>query len=580
MQDRTQRRRFILTLYSKEFIHPSMTPTTQVRAPILCLLVGLLLGLILARHYTAPLPLLLCIASIGSVAALRLAGNERLQWQWMLCFLISTTHCCWAYGQVRLPATPQAFNLSMPAREAQLAIEIQRVMQPGDRYGKPSGLARVLDAPTTSRIHPGEQIYFQLTLPALAAEQTTVLSIKRGLQLRTTGVLTPIPPPATSSDEDNFEAYLQSIGVHYRFERNGPLQSLRPPVAFDRFCAEMNQRFQGTLRLGAPEKSALANVYVAMLLGRKVELSKAQIERYRMTGTMHFFAISGLHIGVIATVIAQFLLLVRVPRAVAPWIGLPLLYLYVEITGGSPSAIRAFLMAAFFWSSVACQRQRSPFSALLCSALLVLIIDPNQLWNLGFQLSYTVVLSILLFGIPLHQVLTHRCQPYQWLPEQDWNTWQRTYAWSLDKVLLLFAISFSAWLASTPLSAGLFEFVAPGAILLNMLLVYLVAIIISGGVISLACASALLSGLAGFVNHSAWTVIYLIDHIIVFCAPLPGAFLPCEGFSTAFSYSALCLYFATLLWLHRSADRLKGHAMWLPPLAIISIVTIGLAVID
>jgi len=557
-----------------------MTPTTQARAPILSLLLGLLLGLILARHYTAPLPLLLCVAFSGSVAALRLARNEKLQWQWMLCFLISTTHCCWAYGQLRLPASPQAYNLTLPAREAQLAIEIQRVMQPGKRYGKPSGLARVLDAPTTSRIHTDDQIYFKLTLPPALAEQTSVLNVQRGLQLKTTGVLTPILPSAVTSDADDFEAYLQSIGVHYRFDRTGPLQILRAPVAFDRFCAAMNQRFQATLRLGAPANSELANVYVAMLLGRKIELSKAQIERYRMTGTMHFFAISGLHIGVIATVIAQFLLLIRVPRAVAPWIGLPLLYLYVEITGGTPSAIRAFLMAAFFWSSFACQRQRSPFSALMCSAILVLIIDPNQLWSLGFQLSYTVVLSILLFGLPLHQVLTRRCQPYQWLPEHDWNARQRAFAWSLDKVLLMFAISFSAWLASTPLSAGLFEFVAPGAILLNMLLVYLVAIVISGGVISLACASSLFSGLAGFVNHSAWTVIYLMDHMVIFCAQLPGAILPSEGFSTALSYSALCVYFATLLWLHRSAARLQGHAMWLPPLVIISIVTAGLAVID
>ena len=557
-----------------------MTPTTQARAPILSLLLGLLLGLILARHYTAPLPLLLCVAFSGSVAALRLARNEKLQWQWMLCFLISTTHCCWAYGQLRLPASPQAYNLTLPAREAQLAIEIQRVMQPGERYGKPSGLARVLDAPTTSRIHTDDQIYFKLTLPPALAEQTSVLNVQRGLQLKTTGVLTPILPSAVTSEEDDFEAYLQSIGVHYRFDRTGPPQILRAPVAFDRFCAVMNQRFQATLRLGAPANSELANVYVAMLLGRKIELSKAQIERYRMTGTMHFFAISGLHIGVIATVIAQFLLLIRVPRAVAPWIGLPLLYLYVEITGGTPSAIRAFLMAAFFWSSFACQRQRSPFSALMCSAILVLIIDPNQLWSLGFQLSYTVVLSILLFGLPLHQVLTRSCQPYQWLPEHDWNARQRAFAWSLDKVLLMFAISFSAWLASTPLSAGLFEFVAPGAILLNMLLVYLVAIVISGGVISLACASTLLSGLAGFVNHSAWTVIYLMDHMVIFCAQLPGAILPSEGFSTALSYSALCVYFATLLWLHRSAARLQGHAMWLPPLVIISIVTAGLAVID
>ena len=44
-------------------------------------------------------------------------------------------------------------------------------MQPGDRYGKASGLARVLDAPTTSRIHTGDQIYFKLTLPPELAEQ-------------------------------------------------------------------------------------------------------------------------------------------------------------------------------------------------------------------------------------------------------------------------------------------------------------------------------------------------------------------------------------------------------------------------
>ena len=557
-----------------------MTATTQARAPILSLLLGLLLGLFLARHYSAPLPLLLSVACISSVAALRLAVNDRLKWQWMLCFLISTTHCCWAYGQVRLPKAPRADNLTLPAREAQLAIEIQRVMQPGGSYGKPSGLALVLDAPTTSRIHPGEQIYFKLTLPSIAAEQPATLNIQRGLQLQTTGVLTPILPPLASSDQDDFEAYLQNIGVHYRFDRTGQLKILRAPRAFDQFCAAMNQRFQATLRLGAAPKSQLANVYVAMLLGRKIELSKAQIERYRRTGTMHFFAISGLHIGVIASVIAQFLLLIRVPRTVAPWIGLPLLYLYVEITGGSPSAIRAFLMAAFFWSSFACQRQRSTFSALMCSAILVLIIDPNQLWSLGFQLSYTVVLSILLFGLPLHQVLTRRCQLYQWLPEQDWNAWQRACAWSLDKLLLLFAISFSAWLASTPLSAGLFEIVAPGAILLNMLLVYLVAIVISGGVISLACANALFTGLAGFINHSAWMVIYLMDQMIICCAKLPGAILPSEGFSSALSYSALCVYFATLLWLHRSAARLQGHAMWLPPLVIISSVTVGLALVD
>jgi competence protein ComEC len=499
----------------------------------------------------------------------------------MLSFLISTIYCFWAYGLIRLPATPPPYNLALPEREAQLTIEIERVMQSGKRYGKPSGLARVLSAPETSRIHSGDQIYFRLTLPkdTEPAEETD-LKIQRGLQIQTTGVLKPILPPAANAEDGDFDAYLKDIGVHYRFDRSGTLETIREPAAFDRFCTAMNERFQKTLRLGAPDESELPNVYVAMLLGRRIELTKAQTERYRMTGTMHFFAISGLHIGVIATVIAQFLLLLRVPRSISPWIGLPLLYLYVEITGGSPSAMRAFLMAAFFWSSFAFQRQRSPFSALIGSAIFVLVIDPNQLWSLGFQLSYTVVVSILLFGLPLHQLLTRRFHPYRWLPEDDWNQRQRAFAWSLDKGFLLFAISFSAWLASTPLSAGVFEFIAPGAIWLNMLLVYLVAIVISGGVISLACATALLPSLSGFINHSAWTVIYIMDQFVNFSAQIPGAVLLSEGFPPALSYASLATYFATLLWLHHRSERLQSHAMWLPPLVMISAVTTGLLMID
>ena len=130
---------------------------------------------------------------------------------------------------------------------------------------------------------------------------------------------------------------------------------------------------------------------------------------------MHFFAISGLHIGVIATAIAQFLLLIRIPRKVSPFIGLPLLFLYVQITGASPSAVRAFLMALFFWASFAFVRQRSPLAALAASAVFVLIFQPAQLWSIGFQLSYTVVLSILLFGLPLYETASEKLAPFRYL---------------------------------------------------------------------------------------------------------------------------------------------------------------------
>jgi competence protein ComEC len=441
-------------------------------------------------------------------------------------------------------------------------------MQPGERFGTPSGIASVVTAPQTSRVHSGDRLYFRLKLP-----KNSPLQINRGLKIQTTGLLYPI---TENKGDDRFNAYLKDIGVHYRFERTSEIKVIQPPSQFDDFCHTMNERFQGYLRLGEPADSELANIYIAMLLGRKVELTDSQSQRFRMSGTMHFFAISGLHIGVIATVIAQFLLLLRVPRSLSPWIGLPLLYLYVQITGASPSAVRAFLMAAFFWASYSFQRQRSPYAALIGSAVLVLVIQPEQLWSIGFQLSYTVVLSILLFGLPFYEALALRCQPYRWLPKANWSARQKAFAWLIDKVLLLFAISFSAWIASTPLSAGIFGFISPGALPLNMLLVNLAALVISGGVIALALATAWLPLIAGFINHSAWVVISIMDAMVRFSISIPGSIFRCENFPPAFSYAALAAYFTVLFWIHSNRGLLNSRYIMLPPLIIVCVIISGL----
>ena len=547
-----------------------MKQPTSARAPILVLLVGLVIGLLLAQQFKAPISVLLNVALIGGMIAVYFARHSNLQHGWALCFVLSAVSCFWAYGIIRLPTIPSPHNQALPAREAQLSIEIERVMYQGQAYNNPSGLARVLTAPPLSRINPGDQIYFRLKIPEnLASEYRDNSYIQSGLQLSTTGVLTPILADDPTAKNAEFETYLTTLGVHYRFDRTETLEIIRKPPVFAQFCGNMNQRFQQTLHLGAPEQSDLVNVYIAMLLGRRLELTDDQTQRFQMTGTMHFFAISGLHIGVIAAVIAQFLLLIRIPHNVRPWIGLPLLYLYVEITGSSPSALRAFLMTAFFWLSFALQRQRSPFAALIGSALLVLAIDPIQLWSIGFQLSYTVVASILLFGLPLYNCLTSRLQPYRWRPEEDWNPGERITVWLVDKLLLLFAISFSAWLASTPLSAALFECIIPGAILLNMLLVNLVALVITGGVISLVSASLFVPELSEFLNHSAWAVIHLMDLAVIHCAQLPGTSLPSVGFSPILSYAILGNYYVLLLWLHRHPQRLDSNGLWLPPLLII-----------
>ena len=542
-------------------------PSISTHAPALFLLPGMVVGLLLAQrapHAAGP-GLLLAAVLLGALS-LALSWRERCRPLWLLCFSAALGLSFWSYGALRLPPAPDRTQLARPIREAQLEFEVLQVMQARSRYGSSSGTARILQAAPLSRLHSGDRIYFRVDLPAGRP-------LQRGLKIRATGLLRPIAPP---QEPGGFDAYLKSRGIHYAFTRSSQLTVSGTPSGWQQFCQRMNLRLQQALQLGAPPGNPIAHIYPAMLLGRKAELSPEQSERFRSSGSMHFFAISGLHIGVIASVIAQLLILLRVPRRFSPWIGLPLLYLYVEITGASPSAMRAFLMAACFWASYALCRQRSALGALAVSAVGVLLVAPEQLWRPGFQLSYCVVLSILLLGLPLHGALLQHLQPYQLLPSDSWTRRQHATAWAVDKLLLLFAISSSAWLASAPLCASLFGIVAPGAVLLNMLLVYFATLVIIGGVVSIAFSLIGLSALSAFLNHAAWLNLSAMDALAAACTRVPGAVLHSGQFPQWLSYLTALGYFALLVWLHRDPLRPSTRALLLPPAWVLALLAAGL----
>lgn len=538
--------------------------TIQTRAPLAYPLLALITGLIAAKQFNLSPGLILFISLLLACALVVQVGKQI----WYPCFLLTAVMAFCAYGELRLPTKPQAYQLGFPARETTLQLKIERVLQERSQYNTASCIARVISAPWQSRLRTKDSIYCRIELP-----EDPESSLLRGQVIEVTGVLTPLPE--AESEERNFESYLRAIAVHYRFDRTSQLTELQPPEPFDRFCQTMNLRFQHWLQLGSPEGNDLSKVYSAMLLGRKAELSNEQSERFRMTGTMHFFAISGLHIGVIATVIAQALRLVRVPRWLSPFIGLPLVYCYVEITGAAPSAVRAFLMASFFWASFAFQRQRSPFAALIGSAFFVLLLAPQQLWSVGFQLSYAVVLSILLFGLPLNAYLVEGFQPFRWLPPESWTWRQRCIDQAIKALCLLFAISASAWLASAPLSATYFGFIAPTAILLNILLVNLASLVICGGVIALGCGLLQLPILTAFLNHSAWVCIFLMDTLVICFTKIPGAILTCDSFRPWIAYGILSVYFAGLLSYHYYLKRSSSHWLWLAPALLITLLAAG-----
>ncbi|MCR9174256.1 MAG: ComEC family competence protein [bacterium] len=144
------------------------------------------------------------------------------------------------------------------------------------------------------------------------------------------------------------------------------------------------------------EEASLAR---ALILGDKSKLSGETRESFGNAGAMHVLAISGLHVGIIMYLL--FFLLKRanrwISRRTAVMITLLFLWAFAGVTGGSPSVLRATLMFSLLLLGQQWARSGSPMNTLFFSALILLLINPLLLFDIGFQLSYAAMLGIFIF---------------------------------------------------------------------------------------------------------------------------------------------------------------------------------------
>ena len=148
-----------------------------------------------------------------------------------------------------------------------------------------------------------------------------------------------------------------------------------------------------------PDQQA-CGLAMALLIGYKNELDRSLISSYSNTGVVHVIAISGLHLGIIYTIL---LLLCkplekrgfRIPVALVVIAGL---WLFSILAGASPSVLRSAVMFSCIAIGKAANKQTSLFNNLSSSAFLLLCYDPFWLFDLGFQLSYGALCSIAFYS--------------------------------------------------------------------------------------------------------------------------------------------------------------------------------------
>jgi ComEC/Rec2-related protein len=147
-----------------------------------------------------------------------------------------------------------------------------------------------------------------------------------------------------------------------------------------------------TLQRGIPEDENTRLLW-AMVLGWKSGLTNEISEPFMRTGTLHIFAISGLHIAMIAALLVKALQFFRVPRNWAGAIAIPVIWFYTGTTGWQASAIRSTIMSSVIILGWMLKRPNNLLNSLAASAILIFLWQPEQLFQPGFQLSFILLLS-------------------------------------------------------------------------------------------------------------------------------------------------------------------------------------------
>ncbi len=330
---------------------------------------------------------------------------------------------------------------------------------------------------------------------------------------------------ATNPGQFDSRSFWHIRGIEYSLLVKGDSQvKLLEPKRVGRlrrWIEAVRARLRRGLELGVPDCPA-SRVIIAMILGYRENITEDITKSFRSTNTLHILAISGLHVGFVYLIINALLKAMLLPHRVQAMIAIPVIACYAILTGARTPVVRASIMFISFLMAPLFGRQRDILNSLGIAALIILIVNPLQLFNAGFQLSFVAVLSILILANPIKELFLSiwPCAP---LPGQLLvSRWER-FRWSFEsKLILLVSASIAAWLGLTPIIARTFHVFTPLGIVGNVVVIPAGLAIICLGFLAIT-ASFILSGLAIVINWLNWLVVSLMLWFINILASIPGA---------------------------------------------------------
>lgn len=216
-----------------------------------------------------------------------------------------------------------------------------------------------------------------------------------------------------------------------------------------------------------------AGTISAIVLGDRSHIPKEINMIFRHTGTGHILVIAGLHIAIMTAMIVFVLKIVRIPGRAQIFLSIVLLFGYAVLTGGSVPVMRASLMACIWLASMGVELEGDALNSLSLAALLLLLFNASDLFDISFQLSFAAVFSIILFHDYLHA----------------------NFSFGPPWLSSALAVSTAAWLGIAPFQWWHFGTFTPVALLANLVVVPLLDLVVILG-LSLALLGILIPPVA------------------------------------------------------------------------------------
>jgi competence protein ComEC len=349
-------------------------------------------------------------------------------------------------------------------------------------------------------------------------------AVEFGDEIQLFGTAEKVPAPRNPGEFD-MRSYLARQDVHremiVRYAENGAVLNHAGGNRILRAAQKSRRWMQTVLCRDLENSTDVTGSISGMVLGLRHQTPEDIEEPFQQTGTLHLFAVAGLHVGIVARLLWILATVIRLPRKWATALIIPALVFYAAITGLHTSSVRAAIMSAVLLGGFLVERKAFALNSLAAAAMLILCWDTNELFAVGFQLSFSVVAAIIVLADPTFRFLLRRFEPDSFLPKSLFNTRRRALNHSLSWVARASSVSFAAWIGSLPLMLWYYHLVTLISLLANLVVVPIAFFVLAGGLLSMV-AAPFSSWLSIVFNNANWALTRIILAAVHLFAQMPG----------------------------------------------------------